>query len=212
MEHRQQMWALKRASVPGSWQRRSRQHRAQTRDVDVFVEPESSVQARACLPPSGKNLSTNDETRREVRHLHMDIYRLMFADRPADDEQVGELSEKAAHERFESMGFADFGCRHAPRRSAPPPVYPVPQKSTQRILLPGSSGGEGQNPTTWACSTGASLKNFGDEYLGFLRDSPSAAQRLCHVLSNSRFLGDALNKSVERSVTWLGSKETQTRT
>lgn len=49
-------------------------------------------------------------------------------------------------------------------------------------------------------------ENFGteSEYLGFLRDSPSAAQRrLCHVLSNSRFLGDALNKSVE-SVTWLG--------
>lgn len=49
-------------------------------------------------------------------------------------------------------------------------------------------------------------EHFGtdSEYLGFLRDSPSAAQRLCHVLSNSRFLGDALNKSVE-SVTWLGS-------
>ena len=51
-------------------------------------------------------------------------------------------------------------------------------------------------------------ENFGSEseYLGFLRDSPSAAQRLCHVLSNSRFLGDALNKSVE-SVTWLGNDE-----
>lgn len=49
-------------------------------------------------------------------------------------------------------------------------------------------------------------EHFGtdSEYLGFLRDSPSAAQRLCHILSNSRFLGDALNKSVE-SVTWLGS-------
>ena len=51
-------------------------------------------------------------------------------------------------------------------------------------------------------------ENFGSEsgYLGFLRDSPSAAQRLCHVLSNSRFLGDALNKSVE-SVTWLGNDD-----
>ena len=34
-------------------------------------------------------------------------------------------------------------------------------------------------------------QHFGGEheYLGFLRDSPSAAQRLCHVLSNSRYLG-----------------------
>ena len=77
-----------------------------------------------------------------------------------------------------------------------------------RILLPAALQwlGEGQNPDMGLLNWRKLEEHFGtdSEYLGFLRDSPSAAQRLCHVLSNSRFLGDALNKSVE-SVTWLGS-------
>ena len=77
-----------------------------------------------------------------------------------------------------------------------------------RILLPAALQwlGEGQNPDMGLLNWRKLEEHFGtdSEYLGFLRDSPSAAQRLCHILSNSRFLGDALNKSVE-SVTWLGS-------
>ena len=76
-----------------------------------------------------------------------------------------------------------------------------------RIILPAALQwlGEGQNPDMGLLNWRKLEEHFGEEseYLGFLRDSPSAAQRLCHVLSNSRFLGDALNKSVE-SVTWLG--------
>ena len=41
-------------------------------------------------------------------------------------------------------------------------------------------------------------------YLGMLRDSTAAAERLCHVLSNSRLIADLLEVSPE-SVAWLGS-------
>ncbi len=37
-----------------------------------------------------------------------------------------------------------------------------------------------------------------------LRDSTAAAERLCHVLSNSRLIADLLEVSPE-SVAWLGS-------
>ncbi|KII26712.1 glutamine-synthetase, partial [Arthrobacter sp. AK-YN10] len=41
-------------------------------------------------------------------------------------------------------------------------------------------------------------------YLGLLRDSQAAAERLCHVLANSRLISDLLEVSPE-SVAWLGS-------
>ncbi|HKU31896.1 MAG TPA: bifunctional [glutamine synthetase] adenylyltransferase/[glutamine synthetase]-adenylyl-L-tyrosine phosphorylase, partial [Arthrobacter sp.] len=41
-------------------------------------------------------------------------------------------------------------------------------------------------------------------YLGMLRDSQAAAERLCHMLSNSRLIADLLEVSPE-SVAWLGT-------
>jgi len=41
-------------------------------------------------------------------------------------------------------------------------------------------------------------------YLGMLRDSTAAAERLCHVLANSRLIADLLEVSPE-SVAWLGT-------
>ena len=43
-------------------------------------------------------------------------------------------------------------------------------------------------------------------YLGMLRDSTAAAERLCHVLSNSRLIADLLEVSPE-SVAWLGNNK-----
>ena len=150
-----------------------------------------------------------DETRREVRHLHMDIYYrpMLPINAGLDDEQV-ELSTKATQERFESIGFADADAamRHVTALTA----GISRAAKINRILLPAVLQwlGEGQNPDMGLLNWRKLEENFGSEsgYLGFLRDSPSAAQRLCHVLSNSRFLGDALNKSVE-SVTWLGNDD-----
>ena len=113
-----------------------------------------------------------------------------------------------AYERFASIGFADpeAAMRHVAVLTAG-----VSRASKiNRILLPAVLQwlGQGQNPDMGLLNWRKLEERFGtdSEYLGFLRDSNSAAQRLCHVLSNSRFLGDALNKSVE-SVTWLGDDD-----
>ena len=137
----------------------------------------------------------------------MDIYYrpMLPINAGLDDEQV-ELSANAMQERFASIGFADpdAAMRHVTALTA----GISRAAKINRILLPAALQwlGEGQNPDMGLLNWRKLEEHFGtdSEYLGFLRDSPSAAQRLCHILSNSRFLGDALNKSVE-SVTWLGS-------
>ena len=150
-----------------------------------------------------------DETRREVRHLHMDIYYrpMLPINAGLDDEQV-ELSTKATQERFESIGFADADAamRHVTALTA----GISRAAKINRILLPAVLQwlGEGRIPT-WDCLTGANLKKTSapkaDTSDSYAIHHPRH-KRLCHVLSNSRFLGDALNKSVE-SVTWLGNDD-----
>lgn len=212
MEHRQQMWALKRTHLFPDLGNAGLGGIERKRDVDVDAlnrNLELRRLARAFHLHPEELVDKYDETRREVRHLHMDIYYrpMLPINAGLDDEQV-ELSEKAAHERFESIGFADADAamRHVVALTA----GISRAAKINRILLPAVLQwlGEGQNPDMGLLNWRKLEENFGteSEYLGFLRDSPSAAQRLCHVLSNSRFLGDALNKSVE-SVTWLGNDE-----
>ncbi len=212
MEHRQQMWALKRTHLFPDLGTASLGGIERKRDIDVDElnrNPELRRLARAFHLHPEELVDKYDETRREVRHLHMDIYYrpMLPINAGLEDEQV-ELSEKAAHERFESIGFADADAamRHVVALTA----GISRAAKINRILLPAVLQwlGEGQNPDMGLLNWRKLEENFGteSEYLGFLRDSPSAAQRLCHVLSNSRFLGDALNKSVE-SVTWLGNDE-----
>ena len=118
------------------------------------------------------------------------------------------LSVEAAQERFESIGFGDpdAAIRHVQALTA----GVGRAAKINRIILPAVLQwlGEGQNPDMGLLNWRKLEENFGTEsgYLGFLRDSTSAAQRLCHILSNSRFLGDALNKSVE-SISWLGDDD-----
>ena len=124
-----------------------------------------------------------------------------------DDDQV-QLSTQAAEERFSSIGFGDP--QSAMRHVAALTSGISRAAKISRIILPAVLEwlGEGQNPDMGLLNWRMLEEHFGSDsdYLGFLRDSTSAAQRLCHVLSNSRFLGDALNKSVE-SVTWMGEDD-----
>ena len=150
-----------------------------------------------------------DDTRREVRHLHLDIYYrpMLPVNAQMENDQI-VLSVEAAQERFESIGFGDpdAAIRHVQALTA----GVGRAAKINRIILPAVLQwlGEGQNPDMGLLNWRKLEENFGTEsgYLGFLRDSTSAAQRLCHILSNSRFLGDALNKSVE-SISWLGDDD-----
>ncbi len=162
MEHRQQIWSLKRTHLFPDLGRASVGGLEKKRDIDVDElnqNQELRRLARAFGLHPEELVDKYDDTRREVRHLHLDIYYR--------------------------------------------PMLPVnAQMENDQIVLSVEAAQEGL--LNWRKLE----ENFGTEsgYLGFLRDSTSAAQRLCHILSNSRFLGDALNKSVE-SISWLGDDD-----
>lgn len=143
-----------------------------------------------------------------LRHLHQDIYyRPMLPTTRDLTMNRWNSPRKATQERFEPSDSpdADAAMRHVTALTAGLSRAAKINRIRAAVL---QWLGEGQNPDQGLLNWRKLEENFGSEsgYLGFLRDSPSAAQRLCHVLSNSRFLGDALNKSVE-SVTWLGNDD-----
>ena len=216
LEHRQQMWALKRTHLfpdlgSAGGAKRSmgvaglqRNREKNVEELNQNTELRRLARAFNMLPEA--LLETYETTRQEVRHLHLDIYYrpMLPINAQLETEQI-TLSEQAAHDRFESIGFADpdAAIRHV--ESLTSGVSRAAK--INRFLLPAVLQwlGEGQNPDMGLLNWRRLEEHFGtgSPYLGFLRDSPMAAKRLCHVLSNSRVLGDALNKSVE-SVRWLG--------
>ncbi|TPF78738.1 glutamine-synthetase adenylyltransferase [Bifidobacterium sp. UTCIF-3] len=209
MEHRQQIWSLKRTHLFPDLGRASVGGLEKKRDIDVDElnrNQELRRLARAFGLHPEQLVDKYDDTRREVRHLHLDIYYrpMLPVNAQLEDDQI-TLSVAAAQERFASIGFGDpdAAIRHVQALTA----GVGRAAKINRIILPAVLQwlGDGQNPDMGLLNWRKLEENFGTEsgYLGFLRDSTSAAQRLCHVLSNSRFLGDALNKSVE-SISWLG--------
>ena len=211
MEHRQQIWSLKRTHLFPDLGRASVGGLEKKRDIDVDElnqNQELRRLARAFGLHPEELVDKYDDTR-EVRHLHLDIYYrpMLPVNAQMENDQI-VLSVEAAQERFESIGFGDpdAAIRHVQALTA----GVGRAAKINRIILPAVLQwlGEGQNPDMGLLNWRKLEENFGTEsgYLGFLRDSTSAAQRLCHILSNSRFLGDALNKSVE-SISWLGDDD-----
>lgn len=209
LEHRQQMWQLKRTHLfpdLGAGNDGGLEKKRTLNTDELNQNPELHRLARAVHMHPEELVEHYDETRQQVRHLHNDIYyRPMLPISATSPDESVALSEEATLERYEAIGFADpqAALRHV--RALTDGVTRAAK--INRILLPAVLRwlGEGQNPDMGLLYWRTLEEHFGGEheYLGFLRDSPSAAQRLCHVLSNSRYLGDALNKSLE-SITWLG--------
>lgn len=210
MEHRQQMWQLKRTHLFPEvrvGQERSLRHQASVKEITGNRELRRLGRAFGLLPD--RMLLRYQEVRREVHRLHADIYYrpMLPISAQLDDDQVN-LDEKATKERFESIGFQDPDAAMRHVRALTDGVSRAAR--INRILLPAVLGwlANGQNPDMGLLGWRKLEENFGDgsPYLGFLRDSPQAAERLCHVLSNSRMLSEALCRSVE-SITWLGDDE-----
>lgn len=212
LEHRQQMWAMKRTHLfpdLGGNNQGGLDRKRELSPEDVQGYAELRRLARQVGMRSDELVERFDETRREIRHLHTDIYyRPMLPISAQAGADPFTLSQQAARERFESIGFADAQAAMQHVEALTEGVSRAAR--INRIILPAVLQwlGQGQNPDMGLLRWRTLEERFRDEseYLGFLRDSPSAAGRLCHVLSNSRFLGEALNKSVE-SVTWLGDDD-----
>ncbi|MFD0705014.1 bifunctional [glutamine synthetase] adenylyltransferase/[glutamine synthetase]-adenylyl-L-tyrosine phosphorylase [Alloscardovia venturai] len=212
LEHRQQLWNMRRTHLFPKISTSARDtfsHAQRVTDLDVESNRDIRRLARAVHMTPAQLVNHFDDVRVQVRQLHMDIYyRPMLPNLSQLSDDVITLSEKATRERFESVGFADpdTAMRHVHQLTAG-----VSRSSRiNRILLPTILLwlGNGQNPDMGLMMWRRWVEAFGGSgpYLGFLRDSPTALQRMCHVLSNSRFLGDALLKSSE-STTWLGDDD-----
>jgi [glutamine synthetase] adenylyltransferase / [glutamine synthetase]-adenylyl-L-tyrosine phosphorylase len=156
-----------------------------------------------------------DRTRREVRDLHTSIfYRpLLTAAAGLPDEEVS-LTPDGAAGRLEAIGYVapqralehvDALTRGLSRRAA-----------IARQLMPAMLHwiSEGTDPDMGLLAYRRLSEEIGTShwYMGTLRDSGAAAQRLARVLSTSRFVGEAMLE-FPTSVTWLtGQRDLVPRT
>ena len=212
MEHRQQMWQFHRTHLfpdLGSGSRGGLDSPRHLVMQELDENRELRRLARAFGLKSDQLVDKYDATRREIRELHLDIYyRPMLPEIAQMSDDAIELSPQALEDRFASVGFLDPSAAIGHVQALTQGVSRAAK--INRILLPNVLRmlTEGQNPDMGLLQWRRVVESFGtgSPYLGFLRDTANALQRLCHVLPNSRYLGDALVRSSE-SVTWLGDDE-----
>ena len=206
MEHRLQIWQLRRTHLFPKINRSGTLGKRPPSLEELENNRDLRRLARAFGLHADQMLAQYQATRIEVRNLHQAIYfRPMLPINAQVDEDEVSLRPQAARARFASIGFADPDA--AIRHVAALTTGITRSARINRILMPAVLQwlGEGQDPDMGLLGWRTLEEHFGGKstYLGFLRDSTSAASRLCHVLSNSRYLSGALARSVQ-SVTWLG--------
>jgi glutamate-ammonia-ligase adenylyltransferase len=188
----------------------------QLRRTHLMPVKESSLRAlaKAVLGPFATERPQPDtlmaawrKTKRSVRELHERIfYRPLLNTAAALSSEEARLTPEAAQGRLAALGYLDppGAMRHIEALTAG-----VSRRAAlQRQLLPILLGwlAEGVDPDGGLLAFRRVSEALGTThwYLGLLRDSTAAAERLCHVLSNSRLISDLLEVSPE-SVAWLGS-------
>jgi glutamate-ammonia-ligase adenylyltransferase len=147
------------------------------------------------------------KTKRSVRELHDRIfYRPLLNTAAKLSSEDARLTPEAAQGRLAALGYRDpqGAMRHIEALTAG-----VSRRAAlQRQLLPILLGwlAEGVDPDAGLLAFRRVSETLGTThwYLGMLRDSAAAAERLCHMLSNSRLIADLLEVSPE-SVAWLGT-------
>lgn len=179
-------------------------------------EADKKVLARAVVSPDEIGSITDEalikdwqKTKRNVKALHERLFfrPLLAAVAHLSKDEVA-LSDEAAHDRLAALGYKDprGAMRHIEaltkgvRRSA----------EIQRTLMPVLLGwfAAGVDPDAGLLGFRRISEALGTTpwYLRMLRDSPAAAERLCQILSSSRFIGDVLEDAPE-SITWLDRDE-----
>lgn len=196
LEHRIQLMHMRRT------------HLMPTQEPARRALARSMVGALSTARPSSESLLEQwQRTKRSVRGLHERIfYRPVLATAAQLSAEDVKLSPDAAAARLAALGYLDpkAALRHiraltggVSRRAA-----------LQRQLLPVLLGwlAEGVDPDAGLLGFRRISEALGTSpwYLGMLRDSQAAAERLCHILSSSRFITDLLAVSPEAAA-WLGS-------
>lgn len=170
--------------------------------------------AKAALGPFSRErphpdalMASWQKTKRSVRDLHERIfYRPLLNTAAKLSTEEARLSPEAAQGRLAALGYLDppGAMRHIEALTAG-----VSRRAAlQRQLLPILLGwlADGVDPDAGLLGFRRVSEALGTThwYLGMLRDSTAAAERLCHVLSNSRLIADLLEVSPE-SVALLGT-------
>ncbi|GHG41413.1 glutamate-ammonia-ligase adenylyltransferase [Sinomonas cellulolyticus] len=148
-------------------------------------------------------------TKRRVRELHEQIfYRPLLNTVAHLSLAEARLTPEAAEARLAALGYRDpqGAMRHIEALTAG-----VSRRAAlQRQLLPVLLGwiAEGADPDAGLLAFRRVSEALGTThwYLGLLRDSSAAAERLSHVLADSRLIADLLEVSPE-SVKWLGDDQ-----
>lgn len=152
-------------------------------------------------------VETWNRTRRDVRALHEQIfYRPLLSTTAVLSADDVRLSAEAVQERLAALGYLDpkGAIRHIEALTAG-----VSRRAAlQRQLLPVMLGwlANGPDPDGGLLAFRRLSESLGSSpwFLGMLRDSSAAAERLCQVLSSSRYISDMLEHLPEAAA-WLGS-------
>ncbi len=193
LEHRLQLAHLRRTHL-------------MPRDPD-----ELRVLARASgIATSGADLVDQwQRTKQEVRHLHERLfYRPLLSAVAALPDDGFTLSSEQAVARLGAIGFRDP--EGALRHIAALTGGVSRRAAIQRTLLPVMLQwfAEGADPDHGLLAFRRLSDDLGEAYwfLRMLRDSSAAAQRLTHVLSGSRFVGDLFER-IPEAAAWLESDD-----
>ncbi|WP_077488641.1 bifunctional [glutamine synthetase] adenylyltransferase/[glutamine synthetase]-adenylyl-L-tyrosine phosphorylase [Sinomonas mesophila] len=146
-------------------------------------------------------------TKRSVRELHERIFYRPLLNTVANlSPDEARLTPEAAQERLAALGYRDP--RGAMRHIEALTAGVSRRAALQRQLLPVLLGwlADGVDPDGGLLGFRRVSEALGTThwYLGLLRDSAAAAERLCQVLADSRLIADLLEVSPE-SVAWLGN-------
>jgi glutamate-ammonia-ligase adenylyltransferase len=188
----------------------------QLRRTHLMPEDESALRALArssqgCMVtvrPSPQSLNeTWQRTRKLVRRLHESIfYRPLLNNAATLRPEDVQLTAEAAQARLAALGYLDprGAMRHIEALTGGLRRRAMLQRQLLPILLAWFA--DGVDPDAGLLGFRRLSESLGEShwYLGMLRDSNAAAERLCAVLSSSRFIADLLEVSPE-STQWLGS-------
>ncbi|MFJ5862651.1 bifunctional [glutamine synthetase] adenylyltransferase/[glutamine synthetase]-adenylyl-L-tyrosine phosphorylase [Pseudarthrobacter sp. NPDC092439] len=146
------------------------------------------------------------KTKKSVRELHERIfYRPLLNTAAKLSSEDARLTPEAAQGRLAALGYRDpqGAMRHIEALTAGVSRRAALQRQLLPVLLDWLA--EGVDPDAGLLAFRRISEALGTThwYLGLLRDSNAAAERLCHMLSNSRLISDLLEVSPE-SVAWLG--------
>ncbi|MBG0741439.1 bifunctional [glutamine synthetase] adenylyltransferase/[glutamine synthetase]-adenylyl-L-tyrosine phosphorylase [Paeniglutamicibacter antarcticus] len=198
LEHRIQLVQLRRT------------HLMPTKDSALRALAKSLAGPLSSGRPTGDSLLAQwQKIKRDVRSLHERIfYRPLLttaAHLSADDVR---LTSEAAQGRLGALGYRDTAgaIRHIEALTSGVSRRAALQRQLLPVLLDWLADGVDPDAGLLGFRRVSEALGTTHWYLGMLRDSQAAAERLCHVLSSSRLITDLLEVSPE-STAWLGSNK-----